>query len=1024
MFIHLGSYGIAQGQHWQATDSLTQYYIDEGRFDSALISAEKSLKLVKEKFGESDTLFANMLARMSLVQYYLGNYEEANNYLLTEKKIREEQKNDHSYNYCRLLNDIGLNFEILGKYDLADEYYTKSLNVTKAVLGENSPEYAMLCGNIAVYYIVTGKYQRAEQLFQKVIQIQKITLGEEHTDYALTLSNIGELYRLMGRYKESEFYLLESIRIYEQSAFRNNPDHFAPMNNLASLYTGLGNFSKAEKILLEIIDKHKIIHHENHPDVAIYLNNLAMVYIDLKYYTKAEQILIRVINIDKLHFGEKHESYATHLNNLGLVYDYMGNKEKAESCYFEASVIDKEIYGQLHPNYAMGLNNLSILYTKNKNYDEAIRLSIETLEIRETILGGKHPDYSKSLLQLGTLYSIIDKNDEAEPLILESNDITNYNTYQNFSFMSDEEKESYINTTYSEFCKFNSFALKRRNANPAIVCHVFNNSLRNKALLLKSNKTMRNNIINSHDSVLINQYEKWISLKKELGQLYSQLKDEWNKDVSQLEEQANALEKELVINSESINKFTEIQKLTWKDVRKRLKQNEAVVDMVRFQYYDDRKTDSVFYAALIITSDIDYPKMVLLSKSPDFEGKYLNEYSRYIMSAGFEDFGIVNQSSLTCYEVFWKEIENEIEGKEVIYFCPEGVYHKINLKTILCNDGKYVTEKKDIVLVNSVNEILENGYYNHKSSNLALLVGNPDFNLTFQTTQNQFNDLDLINSDGSFIPHYRDLQDFKLTNLPGSQMEVRQIEKILKQSHYMTQCLTGDQALETSVKAVENPRILHLATHGFFAGRINDVNESYADRDLLSGYNTEMLIKNRMLRSGLMFSGCQNALKGFNNISESIDDGILTSYEVMNLNLNSTELVVLSACESGLGEIINGEGVYGLQRAFKIAGAQNIIMSLWKVDDQATQLLMTKFYEYWLDGIPKRKAFNQAQEFLRTQTEYKSPFYWGGFVYLGTDTPTEEKSVNLYWLFLIIIPIAVLFFYRRLNKQRLIHTET
>ena len=204
---------------------------------------------------------------------------------------------------------------------------------------------------------------------------------------------------------------------------------------------------------------------------------------------------------------------------------------------------------------------------------------------------------------------------------------------------------------------------------------------------------------------------------------------------------------------------------------------------------------------------------------------------------------------------------------------------------------------------------------------------------------------------------------------------------------------TGDDALEDHLKESHKPNILHIATHGFFEKNVD------VEKD-------DKFFQNPLLRSGLMLTGAGHSLNkkldedadadldeldddddlslaeddsGLDH--ESLEDGILTAYEAMSLNLDNTELVVLSACETGLGEIQNGEGVYGLQRAFKVAGARTIVMSLWNVNDQSTQLLMRNFYKHWLDTKDKHEAFRLAQEELRA--EFPEPYFWGAFVIVG-----------------------------------------
>ena len=212
-----------------------------------------------------------------------------------------------------------------------------------------------------------------------------------------------------------------------------------------------------------------------------------------------------------------------------------------------------------------------------------------------------------------------------------------------------------------------------------------------------------------------------------------------------------------------------------------------------------------------------------------------------------------------------------------------------------------------------------------------------------------------------------------LALLPGTKKEIETIKDLYVNEDLKYEMILSNDAVEEKLKAVKNPQTLHIATHGFFLEQ----------KEPEPGEEIDKYVENPLLRSGLILAGANSYLsKGhINNDSSLTDDGILTAYEAMNLNLDKTDLVVLSACETGLGEITNGEGVYGLQRAFKVAGAESIIMSMWTVDDNATQELMTAFYEEWLKTGNKHLAFNKAQK--RIKDKWKYPYYWGAFVMVG-----------------------------------------
>ena len=384
--------------------------------------------------------------------------------------------------------------------------------------------------------------------------------------------------------------------------------------------------------------------------------------------------------------------------------------------------------------------------------------------------------------------------------------------------------------------------------------------------------------------------------------------------------------------------------------RKSCEHDQGLIELIRVRKYDfkvfventtDRVrfgfTDSIFYAALITTkTTINSPQLVLLKDGNNMETRFLNYYRNALT------YDIEDQNS---YPSYWKPFEPFIGNKSKIYLSGDGVYHRINLNTLRRDDtGEFLLQRYDIHYLLNPGQFLEKPK-KYSSSKRAVLFGDPlfDGNTSGQSIDNNFD------------------------QLPGTNKEVAKINDILKRNGWATSMYTQKMATERNVRATHSPDILHIATHGFFS----------TDNVKL---NTKTK-KDFLFYSGLVFAGANkniNEEKG-----QSADDGILTAFEVMNLDLATTHLVVLSACETGLGKIENGEGVYGLQRSFLQAGARNIMISLWKVDDVMTQELMIKFYHYLFQGHSERAALKLAQ--LDQLKKYRNPFGWGGFIMIGID---------------------------------------
>ncbi|HRH36170.1 MAG TPA: CHAT domain-containing protein, partial [Catalimonadaceae bacterium] len=466
-----------------------------------------------------------------------------------------------------------------------------------------------------------------------------------------------------------------------------------------------------------------------------------------------------------------------------------------------------------------------------------------------------------------------------------------------------------------------------------------------KALLLSSSTKWKNRILNCKDSVIINKFEAWEQSRNQLAHKISSGDTSNLRDVPNLKNQVEENEKELTRLSSQFQFFKKEKEIRWTDVRKKLKPGEAAIEMVRLAKYgtakifmdttDPRKpfysikdlTDTIQYAALIVKSHSKYPELVLLENGNDLENKWINLYRNNITKQLKDSYS---------YQQYWKRI-NEKLGSAIkkVYFSPDGIYNSINLNTLQNpRSGKYLLEEKDIQMVTNTKDILLAGI-NQSNPSYACLVGYPDYNTSKEKRESIY--LRERNSPKAFYT-LNTTRNESFSELPGTKQEVENISTILKQKKWQVETYLGENALEETIEEIQKPRILHIATHGFF------------HRDSTQGTN-------QLIRSGLLLSGANKTLAGERD--DQVEDGILTAYEAMNLNLDNTDLVVLSACETGLGEIKNGEGVYGLQRAFKVAGAKTIIMSLWKVDDEATQELMVSFYKHWLSkqNIGKRAAF-------------------------------------------------------------------
>jgi len=424
--------------------------------------------------------------------------------------------------------------------------------------------------------------------------------------------------------------------------------------------------------------------------------------------------------------------------------------------------------------------------------------------------------------------------------------------------------------------------------------------------------------------------------------------------------------------------------VTWKDVQGTLKPREAAVELVRFRFHDRKQwTDKTYYVALIVTTETkSAPALVSLGEAEDLEDvplmKYRDLSSEHSVNARPDD---------SVFRSLWQPMESALGTAQRIYLSPDGVLNLVSFPVLPIGHERRLMDKYDLRVVSSTKDLVREG--SSTASKSAVLIGDPQFDLTEAQQRAALQKVSPGSSEsGSFVAsgtsglRSQELREGKkLAALPGSKAEIASIRSLLQKQGWWVDVYTQESATEESIQRLQGPRLLHVATHAFFLSDQAEIFSKTSPR-LPPGF------EDPMLRSGLFFAGANRVLQG-EKPAEDLEDGILTAYEATDLNLQGTELVVLSACETGLGKIGNGEGVFGLRRALEEAGAQAVLMSLWAVPDRETQELMTLFYNKWLAGEDKQQALHDAEMELRATVKARygedRPFYWGGFVLVGSD---------------------------------------
>ncbi len=733
-----------------------------------------------------------------------------------------------------------------------------------------------------------------------------------------------------------------------------------------------GKYDEALPILEKARRKAEKKFGKKHENYATACNNLAFLYYKQGRYAEAEPLYKEAKDIREKTLGKNHPDYAISCNNLAYLYKDQGGYAEAEPLFKEAKDIYEKALGKNHPYYAQSCGNLASLYYEQGRYAEAETLLKEAKNIREKTLGKNHPHYASYCNNLASLYQEQGRYAEAELLYKEASQILLFNVQRNFVGLSEKEKALYLATFQHNFEIYFSFALKAQKI--GLTAWLLENNLITKGLLFFSTNQLRRSLEKSQDKNLKETYEKWLAARKELSKAYEmgEMKRQEKKiNLQSLESKANELEKtlSLTLSQNGIGAELTPQPRSWQEIKNKLQENEALIELTRIRYYDKKWTDSVLYVALIVKKDSPYPEMLVLPNGKTMEKEDINFYRNSIR---------LRKQDKESYKVFFQPLQKALKGIKKVYFSGDGIYHQINLATLYNPETqKFLGEELDIQVISTARDFLRLGKKELKSytENYRLsLFGYPDFSgektKNSQGTDRAIADVALVSRIDKKQRFFDELSG-TVTYLPGTKKEVETIQDIAQKAKTRTEVYLEEKASEENLKAISSPAILHIASHGFF------IEAQEEDRNK---QEENKRFDNPLLRAGLLLAGAELALK--KQEIPSKENGILTAQEAMNLDLQGTDLVVLSACETGLGEIRNGEGVFGLQRALQEAGAKSVLMSLWKVDDAATQEMMTLFYENMLlKKQNKRTAFQNAQETMKKK--YKEPYYWGAFVMVG-----------------------------------------
>lgn len=855
-------------------------------------------------------------------------------------------------------------------------------------MGRETAAYGKCCHDHGWLFSMDGAYPEAETWYLKALAIREKVFGKDHEDYAATLSELASVYLRMGNFEKAEPMRIELVAIKRKLLGVANPQYCGSIVNLGLLYFNLRNFEKAERLFLEAKEIFETrLENRTHPFYATCLDNLGALYATKGELEKAEPLFLDALKIREKVLGKENHYYCSSLLKMGHFYVHMHKYEAAEQLLTEARALIKSIIkNPAHFIYRGSLSALGELYYLTGNDKKCESVMLEEKAIQETEYGKNFEGNNTILERLGSLYQTMGKYEEAGRYFEELAKLNQHLNLKALHHLSTKELGYYLANFYSQMYRMMSLAQLTHGKTATAIC--YDNCLFYKGFLLNAVEQIRK-LANANEDAR----EKFERLKSN----ESLLATEYAKPIQQrsnieaLEEQVNQLEKDL---SQTVAGFgATLRQVSWEAVQRNLKADEASVEFIHYRYFEKQATDSTMYAALVVLPGDLQPRFIPLFEKKSIDTllrKYALRRSDYANGLyGTAAEGTREEKSL--YELIWQPLDETLHKQKTIYFSPSGILQRINLSAIpippkeAAAGGETLADRYRFVELGSTRQLVAPPRTEILNQD-AVLIGGVQYDMD-STGTTQVNGLPAKKTSASlrgelnFSDSDSTLRGGAWNYLEWTEKEVNSLEPIMRNNGIKAITQKGYAASEEAFKILgkgnPSPRILHIATHGFF---FPDTKSAGAGSSLW--HNDEPVFKTSdhpMIRSGLVLAGGNYAWKNGTPLKEGMEDGILTAYEISQMDLSNTELVVLSACETGLGDIEGNEGVYGLQRGFKIAGAKYLIMSLWQVPDFQTQELMTSFYKNWLEhkqSIPE--AFRSAQKEI--SDKYLNPYFWAGFV--------------------------------------------
>jgi CHAT domain-containing protein/Tfp pilus assembly protein PilF len=975
----------------------------KGKYDEALPLAQRALAIRESVLAADDLAVADSLHFLALIYDDKHDYAKAEPLNRRALAMRERALGPDHPDVAKSLFNLAWLSKVKEDFSQAESLYRRALSIQERAFGVEHTEVAGTLNDLALLYSDMGNVDQAILINRRVLAIREKALDANDPRVALALNNLALSYELKGDYSEAVSHFERALQIWERARGPEHPDLGYALDGLAKVHYFTGNYAAAEPLYLRALAIREKALGPDDTEVATTLNNLAVLYRQKGDYTKAEPLLLRDLAITEKHVGPDHASVAPTLNNLASIYRNQGEFAKAEGLYRRALAIREKALGPTHMDVGVALSSVGQLHVENPAGDEtqataileralmilesalgpdhhrvaaplaslgmlaarrddhtaAERYHQRALAIQEKALGPDHPDVAQSLERLSEVSRVQGDLRRSVNLLQRAHEVRERHLVHNLPIGSERQKLAYLRLFAQDVDRAVSLHAQMA-SDPQALQLAFTTLLRRKGRALDAT-------IDNIAALRVRAGPQDQELFDRLAAARSQVAaltlrgpggnaETYRSLLRQLEDALDRLEAE--VGARSAEFRVQSVPVTLPAIRAQIPEQAALIEFAWYRPADDTGKALVpRYAAYLLPHDAE-PQWVDLGEAAAID-EAVAEWRRALRDPRRSD---AQHLGRTLDAKIMQPVRMHLGRQRHLLISPDGELNLVPFAALVDEDNNYLVERFTITYLTSGRDLLRL-QLPHEIRGQPVIVATPAFGEPALVTTNRDPRPQVDYSQVFFGP------------LPGAASEVRALKALLPNATV----LTGEQATEAALRRVSGPRLLHVATHGFFLRDEEDATDGDANAAGVSGTRLgkwARWVENPLLRSGL-------ALAGANQGSSGDDDGVLTALEAAGLDLWGTRLVVLSACDTGLGDVKRGDGVYGLRRALVLAGAESQLISLWPVSDRSTRDLMVDYYKLLAQGDARGEAFRRTQLSMVRNVKRAHPYYWASFIQSG-----------------------------------------